>query len=80
MHRIFVSILRSKRLPTISICSSEYSNLLGPFDLNGKEWQLIAEFESVLHHMNVLAMEVQADTAAEVAWSWFTVVICRAKF
>jgi hypothetical protein len=79
MYRMFISVLRSKRLLTLFIYSSCYANSLSAHNLTNDKWQLVAEFEAVLRNMNVLAMEVQTEMSAEVAMSWYMISICRAK-
>jgi hypothetical protein len=79
MYIMYLSVLRSKRILTLFICSSIYENVLAPLMLKDEEWQKVAEFEAVLKHMNVLAMQVQGESAAEVGLIWFRVVLCRAK-
>jgi hypothetical protein len=72
-----LSALRSKYLLTLFVYNSKFTDILLPLNLSPDEWQQTAEYESVLRHMNVLAMEVQKDDPAAVAFTWLEISICR---
>jgi hypothetical protein len=72
-----LSALHSKSLLTLFAFNSIYTNLLLPLNLTPERWQKAAEFESVLMHMNVLAMEVQKDNPGAIAFTWLEIIVCR---
>jgi hypothetical protein len=40
-------------------------------------WQKAAEFESIMRHMNVLAMEVQNEDPGAIASTWLEICMYR---
>jgi hypothetical protein len=72
-----LSTLRSKYLLTLFVYSSKYTDLLVQLNLSVDEWQQTAEYEAVLRHMKVLAMEVQKDNPELVAFTWLEISVCR---
>jgi hypothetical protein len=47
--------------------------------LNDQEWQELAEIEAILRVMNTLAMSSQREDPGWISFSWFEVVLAKAK-
>ena len=61
----------------MAIDSSKYAALYEPHKLVSKEWNLVAEFESVMESMNLLSLQSQIESVGEIAFSWLSFEICK---
>lgn len=79
LYRLFVSFLRARHLICVCSNSCSFSDVITDFILTNHEWQVLAEFESILRTMNALAMTSQRDDPGWIAFSWFEVTLSKAK-
>ena len=64
-------------LVTLACSDGKFSEQYDKYALKQWEWQLIAEFESVMKSMNLLSLQTQKDEPGEIAFSWLNIQVCR---
>ena len=76
-YRMFVSCLKSKQPIQVYCAESKDASKVQDLALSTKEWQQLAEFEAVLKHCHILAMESQIDGVGPNSFAYYTVANCR---
>jgi hypothetical protein len=75
---MFESLLRSYKCLTSYMSSNEHKHDFTEFDISPRDWQILAEFYSVMKVMNVLAMTSQKQSIDANCFSYYSVA--NAKF
>jgi hypothetical protein len=78
VYRMYVSALRSKRIIWLFLASSEvHGPPLQQFKLSERDWQFVAETESLLRTMDVLAMSSQKESVSSNVFSYYLTAQAR---
>ena len=77
VYTLFASLLRAKSLCQVLVGVSKYLDVYSKCLIQPTDWQLIAEFESIMSLTHHLAMVSQSQEAGEIAFSWYEVAMCR---
>jgi len=78
-YRMLISVLRMKTVLQVLPSDAYFSKDFKDKALTAEEWSSVAEFEAVLHHANVLAMESQREQPGQLAFSWIEVSLAQHK-
>jgi hypothetical protein len=77
VYRMYQSALRSKKMIVLYVSNSKDSTKFQESVLSQKDWQQIAETESLLRNMDVLAMSSQKEGCTSNVFSYYYVARAR---
>ena len=78
-YMMFQSAVRAKCVLIFMHSRSEWAEQYKKLMLSADEWNLVAEFESVMKYTHELAMKCQTNHPGEMAYGWLNVCGVREK-